>query len=244
MIESNPRPPEVQSIVARPFNVAEVIHKYRAPRPGETTGEDDVPPGYGRLPDPVPPSVVYDALRAAVASFGVTGEKAERLRIWLQNNLTAGRFIDKAEMERRKAKAIEAERAAHPDKDGKGWDGSSYKEANGDEAFRQWSDLEDILETNVISFDRQEAEPNERIGLQSPFFSVCGPDRTPIDNLPSASLAVSTAITFAFLAQFLLVETRKPQFLTFLRRRSPPAMVGAYVDASRSNLNTRYHNTL
>jgi hypothetical protein len=52
--------------------------------------------------------VVYDALRAAVASFGVTGDKAERLRIWLQNNLTPeGRFIDKAEMDRRAERAID-----------------------------------------------------------------------------------------------------------------------------------------
>ena len=92
-------------------------------------------PGWGALPDQAPASVVYDALRAAVASFGVTGDKAERLRIWLQNNLTPeGWFIDKAEMDRRAERAIEAERAAHPGKTGKDFDESSYALANGGEA--------------------------------------------------------------------------------------------------------------
>src|ERR1700730_454587 len=42
-----------------------------------------------------------EELKAAVSSFVVTGDKAERLRIWLKNNLTPdGRVIDKAEMDR------------------------------------------------------------------------------------------------------------------------------------------------
>jgi hypothetical protein len=123
MTEISERPPEVQAIKLYPLDVAAVLYKYRPKRPGEVADEDFWPPGYGRLPDPAPPSLIDDALRAAVASFGVTGAKAERqLRIWLQNNLTAdGRFIDKAEMDRRKAKAIEVERAAHPGKTGKGF---------------------------------------------------------------------------------------------------------------------------
>jgi hypothetical protein len=98
------------------------------------------------------------ALEAAVASFGVAGDKAERLRIWLQNNLTPeGRFIDKAEMDRRAAKAIEVERASHPGKTGESFDEGSYFQANGGEATRQRGDL-DCLLGNIVPFERQETK--------------------------------------------------------------------------------------
>jgi hypothetical protein len=57
-------------------------------------------------------------------------------------------------------------------------------------------------------------------------------------NLPFASLAVSTTITFAFLAQFLLVEARPPQFLTIPLPSPLPVTALVDMDASRSNLNT------
>ena len=56
MPESNHRAPEVQSIILRPLDVAGVLYKYRPKRPGEVIDEDDIGPGYGRLPDPAPPS--------------------------------------------------------------------------------------------------------------------------------------------------------------------------------------------
>jgi hypothetical protein len=101
-----------------------------------------------------------DALAAAVASFGpLTTDRAERLWIWLKNNPSevTGRVLDKTEMDRSIERAIEFERATHPGKEeSKGFDESSYGQANGGGASRQYSELNQIL-GNIVPIERQEA---------------------------------------------------------------------------------------
>jgi hypothetical protein len=146
----NERPPSGQDGGRSRFSSGEAENQKISPNRAGTQAVSC--PAY--LPSPHDPepnghAAAYDpraALAAAVDSFGVTGDKAERLRILLQNHPTAdGRFIDKGEMKRRADAGLEFERATHPGKDKKSCDESSYAQANGAEASIFRTQLEEIL---------------------------------------------------------------------------------------------------
>jgi len=168
MSEFNPRPPETQAAFDAPpiiFGTMTAIIDGPDGGPWEAMHPDPAAAGNGADPDQNGHDLdgcATGALAAAVASFGVTGDKAERLRLWLKNNLTPeGRFLDKAEMDRRYEAACAVEQATHPGKtSGKDCDVDTYGQANGPGALRQHSDLKDVLGDVV---------PIERGRLSGPF---------------------------------------------------------------------------
>jgi AAA domain len=110
-----------------------------------------------------------DALQAAVASFNPpTADIAERLRIWLKNNLTPeGQFLDKRAVDRIQQMAIEAESAAHPGKKGgKNFDADSYALAGIPWAAMPITELHEILGIGFVPIENEQ-QPGNVVHLTS-----------------------------------------------------------------------------